>query len=323
MHGLPKILLFAIYYPVIAAIGIPANVAVIWILCRRRCGLSGCITLYLLSMAVTDLLVLITAVILNRVVAMNSPANPLTFSPLCNVNFVLVFAVRDCSVWTTVVFTFDRFVAICCHKLKATYCRERIAAAVVATVCALSSFKNAFRYFMFEPLAKGEATPCKIKLSFYTSPAWVAFDWIDSILTPCLPFVLILLLNFLTVRHILRAISTRRKLRGNEDREGQRDPETENRRRSIVLLLSISGLFILLWLLALITFLYIRIASVTYFSGSNFNESNFLLEESGYMLQFLCSCANPFIYAGTQNRFRAELKLGLKYPLSLIGKLRK
>ncbi|XP_067837584.1 probable G-protein coupled receptor 139 [Heptranchias perlo] len=323
MHGSPKGLVFALYYPILAAIGVPANLVVIVILSRGRCGLSRCITYYLVSMAVTDLLVIITAVILNRIVGIYFSFSFLSITPVCSLSFVLIYGVRDCSVWVTVVFTFDRFVAICCQKLKTKYCTEKMAAVVIGTICSLSCVRNIPWFFVYEPSFIINNIPwfCKAKFIFYTSPVWAAFDWTHRILTPCLPFILILLLNAVTVRHILAAIRARRRLRAHSNGENQSDPEMESRRRSIILLFAISGSFILLWLLFLLTFLYVRIANVSYFSGSNFGDSLFILEESGFMLQLLSSCINPFIYAGTQSKFREELKTGVKYPLRLIVQL--
>uniref|UniRef100_UPI00398EB8FE probable G-protein coupled receptor 139 n=1 Tax=Pristiophorus japonicus TaxID=55135 RepID=UPI00398EB8FE len=323
MHGSPKGLVFAIYYPVIAAIGVPANLAVIMILPRGRCGLSRCITQYLVAMAATDLLVIVTAVILNRIVGIYFPLSFLSLTPFCSFRVALLYAVIDCSVWLTVAFTFDRYVAICCQKLKTKYCTEKTVAVVIGTVCVLSFLKNTFLYFIYEPLYTVDSTPwfCSIKIAFYTSPAWVAYDWTFHIPTPCLPFILILLLNTLTVRHILAASRARRRLRAHSNEENQIDPEMEKRRKSIVLLFCISGSFIFFNVLLIRTFIYVQIGSVSYFSGSSVNESNIILEESGYMLQILSSCINPFIYAGTQSKFREELKKGIKYPLRRIAKL--
>ncbi|XP_067870122.1 probable G-protein coupled receptor 139 [Heterodontus francisci] len=323
MHGSVKGLVFAIYYPVLAAIGIPANLAVVVILSRGRCGLSRCITYYLVSMAVTDLLVMIIVVILNRIAGIYFPGSFLFLTPVCRLRSVVEYAIIDCSVWSTVAFTFDRFIAICCQKLKMTYCTEKIVARVIGIVFILSCLKNIGLYFIFEPLYTSNNVPwfCSIKLIFYTSPAWAAYDWFIRILTPCLPFILILLLNVLTVRYILVASQARRRLRAHSNGETQCDPEMEKRRKSIILLFCISGSFILLYLLRLLTFLYVRIANLSYFSGSNFNDSNFILEESGFMLQLLSSCVNPFIYAGTQEKFREELQNAVRYPLSQIVKL--
>ncbi|XP_067870079.1 probable G-protein coupled receptor 139 [Heterodontus francisci] len=321
MHATAKDLVFSIYYPVLAAIGVPANLAVMVILWRGRCGLSRCITYYLVSMAVSDLLVIITAVILNRIAGIYFAASFLSITPVCSLRSALSYAIIDCSVWVTVAFTFDRFMAICCQKLKIKYCTEKTAARVIGTVSALSCLKNIFAYFIYKPFYIINNIPwlCSIKAAFYTSPAWIAYDWIRRILTPCLPFCLILLLNALTVRHILVASGARRRLRAHSNGETQSDPEMEKRRKSIVLLFAISGSFILLYLVLLINFLYVRIAKLSYFSGSNFNQSNFILQESGFMLQLLSSCVNPFIYAGTQRKFREELKNGVKYPSNLTS----
>ncbi|XP_067868052.1 probable G-protein coupled receptor 139 [Heterodontus francisci] len=305
------------------SLSVTANLAVIVILPRGRCGLSRCITYYLVSMAVTDLLVIITAVILNRIAGIYFPVSFLSITPVCSLRAVLLYASIDSSVWLTVAFTFDRFMAICCQKLKIKYCTKKTAAWVIGTVCTLSCLKIMFLYFIYEPLYIINNIPwfCRMKLIFYMSPAWIAYDWILRILNPCLPFTLILLLNALTVRHILAASRARRRLRAHSNGETQNDPEMEKRRKSIVLLFTISASFILLYLLFLITFLYVRIARVSYFSGSNFSKSNFILEESGFMLQLLSSCINPFIYAGTQSKFREELKNRVKYPINLFVKL--
>uniref|UniRef100_UPI00398F660F G-protein coupled receptor 15-like n=1 Tax=Pristiophorus japonicus TaxID=55135 RepID=UPI00398F660F len=327
MHGSPKGLVFAIYYPVIAAIGVPgkyfSNLAVIMILPRGRCGLSKCITQYLVSMAVTDLLVIATAVILNRIVGIYFPLSFLSLTPFCSFRIALIYAAIDCSFWLTVAFIFDRYVAICCQKLKTKYCTEKTVAVVIGTACALSFLKNTFLYFLYETLYTVNSTPwfCSIKITFYTSPAWVAYDWIFHISTPCIPFILILLLNTLTVRHILAGSGARRRLRAHSNEENQSDPEMEKRRKSIILLFSSSGSYIFFNVLLIRTFIYVQIGRVSYFAGSSINESNIILEESGYMLQFLSSCINQFIYAGTQSKFREELKKGMKYPLRHIVNL--
>ncbi|XP_059497707.1 probable G-protein coupled receptor 142 [Stegostoma tigrinum] len=253
MHGPAKGLVFAIYYPILAAFGIPANLAVIMILARGRCGLSRCITYYLVSMAVSDLLVMITAVIFNRISGIYFPVSFLMITPVCSFRSVLNYAIIDSSVWLTVAFTFDRFIAICFQQLQIKYCTTKTAARVIAAACTLSCVKNTFLYFIYEPLYTINNVPwfCNIKSIFYTSPAWTAYDWIHHILTPCLPFALIILLNSLTIRHILVANRARRRLRIQTKGKDQIDSEIENRKKSIILLFCVSGNFILLYLLVL------------------------------------------------------------------------
>ncbi|XP_072357605.1 probable G-protein coupled receptor 139 [Scyliorhinus torazame] len=300
-----------------------ANLAVIVILSRKKCGLSKCIINYLVSMGVTDLLVMVTAVILNRIVGTYFPSSFLSITPVCSFRAALNIAAIDSSAWLTVAFTFDRYVAISCQKLKIRYCTPKIAVRVIVIVCILTCIKNIFIYFEFEPRYVINNVPwfCVIRDIYYTSPVWTAYDWIRLILTPCLPFILILLLNALTVRHILAANRARRRLRNSSNGENKSDPEVEKRRKSIVLLFAISGTFILSYFMFFVNIVYVRISNVTYTSVSDFTNAAFILQQFGYMFQLLSSCINPFIYAGTQNKIREELKTWVKYPLNLFSKI--
>ncbi|XP_067834086.1 probable G-protein coupled receptor 139 [Heptranchias perlo] len=311
----------AVYYPTLAAVGLPANLVTVVILSRGKCGLSKAITRYLLAMAVADLLVVITDVILNRVNDLFFPTCFLDYTPFCSLKFVLIYAALDSSVWLTVAFTFDRLVAICCQKWKWKYCTERTAAAVIGTVYVLFSVKNIRWYFTYQPLYVIDNVPwfCDVKLSFYDSAAWVMFDWVDTILTPCVPFFLILCLNALTVRHILMASKVRRGLLAQSNGENHLDPEIQNRRKSIILLFTVSGSFILLWTTHVAVFLYWRITQT--FSYQSLDDPFYIALETGYMLQVLSSCTNTYIYAVTQTKFREQLKNMMKQPLVLLAQL--
>ncbi|XP_059497483.1 uncharacterized protein LOC125449240 [Stegostoma tigrinum] len=322
MHGSPKELVFAIFYPLLAVIGLPANLLAIVILLRGNCGLSRCITLYLTALAVADFLVILTAVVLNRISGIYFQFSFLSITPICSLRAVLNVVGLGSSAWLTVAFAFDRFVAICWQKLKIKYCTEKTAARVIGAVYVAFCFISSFLYFIYEPLYIDNHVPwfCNVKAIFYTEPAWAAYDLILRILCPCLAFTLILLFNARTVKHIIVASKARSRLRSQNGKENKNDPEMENRRKSIVLLFCVSGSFVLLWIWMLITFIYVRIASLNYSSSSNFNESNYILKEIGVMLQLMSSCINPFIYAGTQSKFRQQVKIALKYPLTLFAK---
>ena len=289
------------------------------ILSRGKCGLSTCTTRYLVAMAAADLLVLITEVILRRLRYYYFYWSFLSITPVCNVILVLRYAAMHCSVWFTVTFTFDRFVAICCQKLKTKYCTGKTAAAVLATAGVLLCLKNLPRYFIVEPRTIIDNVPwgCKAVASYYTDPGWVAFDWIDKVLTPFLPFAVILLLNALTVRHILVASRVRKGLRGESKGENRSDPEMESRRRSVVLLFTISGSFILLWLTAVVNFVYYQITG----TGNDANDSQLIFHYVGRLLSNLSCCTNTFIYAVTQSKFREQVKSAVKYPLTSVLRL--
>ncbi|XP_067833364.1 probable G-protein coupled receptor 139, partial [Heptranchias perlo] len=307
-----------IYYPVLAAVGVPVNLVAIVILSRGKCGLSKCISVYLVGMAVADLLVVIIRVILVWIGGMYFKGSFLFITPVCSSIIFLSGAATDVSVWFTIAFTFDRFVAICCEKLKTKYCTERTAAVVLGTVSVLGCLESVPWYFTFEPLYIIDNVPwfCNTKSSFRTSPAWAAFDMFHLILTPCVPFCLILLFNVLTVWRILMSSRVRRGLRVRSNGENQSDPEMENRKKSIILLFSISGSFILLWLTQVVFYIYVRIADIRYFYS--YTDPVYLTDRTAKMLQLLSSCTNTCIYVLTQTKFREELKNAVKYPLNLI-----
>ncbi|XP_067882415.1 probable G-protein coupled receptor 139 [Heterodontus francisci] len=308
--------IIAIYYPFLAAVGVPINFAVIVILSRGKCGLSKCVTRYLVAMAAADLLVVVTDVILRCIADIYFPVSFLTITPICRLNAVLLFAATETSVWFTVAFTFDRFVAICCQKLKTKYCTDKMAAAVLGAVSVLSCLQSIPWYFVFDPEYIMENVPrgCVMKQIFFTAPAWGAFELLHLILTPCVPFILILLLNAVTARYILVASRVRKGLRGHDNIRKHNDPEIENRKKSIVLLFSISGTFILLWSTEVVYFISLHVTNAQYYMASD-------LESVGIMLQLLSTCTNACIYGVTQRKFRGEMKNAILYSLHLISKL--
>uniref|UniRef100_UPI00398E53A9 probable G-protein coupled receptor 139 n=1 Tax=Pristiophorus japonicus TaxID=55135 RepID=UPI00398E53A9 len=306
-----------ICYVIIAVIGVPVNLVAIVILSRGKCGLSTCTTRYLVAMAAADLLVVIIEIILRRIKRYYFPVCFLDITPVCRVIYLLMRVATNCSVWFTVTFTFDRFMAICCQKLKTKYCTGRTAAVVLATSCILLSLKNVPFYFALRPGEKVDNVQwfCYTIPGYYTEPGWVGFDWFDKVLTPLLPFAVILLLNALTVRHILVASRVRKGLRGESKGENGSDPEMESRRKSVILLFTISGSFILLWLVTVMEFLYYNITGT---SPVDYNYSLYTFRQVGFILQNLSCCTNTFIYGVTQSKFREQLKSVVKYPVTSI-----
>ncbi|XP_059508891.1 probable G-protein coupled receptor 139 [Stegostoma tigrinum] len=310
-----------IYYPVLAAFGIPVNLLAIVILSRGKCGLSKCITYYLVSMAVGDLLVIITDVILYKIVYYYFRGSFFDITPMCRLIVVLYASSQDCSVWLTVAFTFDRFIAICCQQIKRKYCTSETAAIVIIVVCVLFCLKCIPWFFAFGPrhVINNVQWDCILTQTFSNSEMWTVFAWLHRIFTPLLPFGLILLFNIMTVKNILVASRARKNLRNSHHGENYSDSEIANRRKSIILLFTISGSFILLWTTYVVYFLYVRITNAFY--HTSLNDPLFKAQQAGSMLQLLSSCTNTSIYAVTQNKFRKEMRDAVKYLIAPIFKL--
>ncbi|XP_067835395.1 probable G-protein coupled receptor 139 [Heptranchias perlo] len=270
-------------------------------------------------MAAADLLIVITDLILRQIPIVYSERFLfLLYFPVCNIHAVLLYAATDCSVWFTVTFTFDRFVAICCQKLKTKYCTEKTAAVVLGTVTVLSCLKDITWYFMYAGKYSLDNDPwfCNVTPEVSDSQLWTAIELLHYILTPCVPFVLILLLNALIVRHILVANRARRRLRGHDSGESASDPEMVSRRKSIILLFVISGNFILLWAMLMVQSVWNRMLKFR----DDILPLPAFVQESGFMLQLLSCSTNTCIYAVTQTKFRHQLKNVVKYPFTIIIK---
>ncbi|XP_060708555.1 probable G-protein coupled receptor 139 [Hemiscyllium ocellatum] len=309
-----------VYYITIAAIGVPVNALAIVILSLGKCGLSKCTTHYLVAMATADLMVIITDVILYQLNNYFYQGSFLHLTSACIVIDFLLFVSSDCSVWFTVTFSADRFVTICCRKLKLKYCTVKTAAVILSTTCTIFFLKNVPIFFTREPtiVVDNVQWSCQIQDSYYSEIRWVVYDWVDKVLTPLLPFSLVLLFNALTVRYVLVANRIRKGLRNQNMEEKRSDPEMESRRKSMILLFAISSSFILLWSPYVINFLYYRIAAI---DPKSYNESLHVFERIGYMLLSLSCCTNTFIYGVTQSKFREPFINAVKYPLTAISRV--
>ncbi|XP_078056914.1 putative G-protein coupled receptor 139 [Mustelus asterias] len=287
----------------------------ILILSRGKCGLSKCATRYLVAMATADLLVIIVDLIWRHIPAVyRLEFNFMRKVPVCNIHAAVLCTVTDCSVWFTVSFTFDRYVAICCQKLKAKYCLEKTALVVLTTITVFFCLKNICWCFMYTSKywLINQSWFCAISQSVAQSKVWGAVEFFHYLLTPCIPFVLVLLFNSLTVRYIFLTNQARRKLRRHVTGETPSDPEVENRRKSMIALYAISGNFILLWAVYMVYNIYWRMG----YLGYEMVHLPVYIRELGFMLQLLGCCTNTCIYAVLQRKFREELRCLL--PCSFV-----
>ncbi|XP_067864777.1 probable G-protein coupled receptor 139 [Heterodontus francisci] len=317
--GKPVILLMKdIYYPILASLGVLVNLVAIVILSRRNCGLSKCISVYMVSMATADLLVMIINVMVYHIFSYRFPLSFLSYTPVCRIVIYMTTITFDLSVWFTVSFTFDRFVAVCFQKFKVRYCTERTARVVITVFCLLCLFKNIPFLFAFEPqqIINKVQWGCRARVDFISSPLGAAWIWFHTAWVVWLPFTLIVLFNCSTIGRILVANRTRRKLRGNRS-EYLSDSEMENRRKSIILLFTVSGCFIVLWLTVAVSFVSTRLTNINYYRG-DLTAPGYIATESGTCLKFLSCVQYPCIYVATQRKFREELKNVLKSPCTRL-----
>ncbi|XP_043542751.1 uncharacterized protein LOC122548289 isoform X2 [Chiloscyllium plagiosum] len=176
-------------------------------------------------MTTSDLLFIVVYIILRRFQLYYYPPCFLQITPVCTVLYVLSRLSIDCSAWFTVAFSFDRFVAICFHEMKTKYCTGKTATRVLATICIFFCLKNIPNSFVYKPGKMVNNVPryCYFRPGYFNDPRWTSFKYFQTFLTPLFPFIFILFINILTVRHIFEAIKVRKELRGQ--RKTENDPE--------------------------------------------------------------------------------------------------
>ncbi|XP_072894825.1 probable G-protein coupled receptor 139 [Hemitrygon akajei] len=287
------------------------------ILSRGKCGLSKGITCYMLAMAVADLMVVIIEVAFYQIIEAYGAYWLQPSVPFCLVHYVLCHVALDCSVWLTVAFTFDRFVAICWLKIQTKYCTPRVAGIVIGTICVAFCLQNVPYYFLHQQRVIIYTEQCDIKGALHMIPEFEWFYWVDRLLYPLLPFFLILSLNVLTVRQILASSRVRRTLRGHGNSERLQDPEIKCRRQSIVLLFTLSANFLICWATATLVFIILLCLSTELETSILL----FLSRRAGTVLQLFSSCINTFIYAVTQTKFRQQLRSATLSPVHLLVKI--
>ncbi|XP_072892049.1 probable G-protein coupled receptor 139 [Hemitrygon akajei] len=304
MGRAPILYVNEVTYPILAAFGIPVNLLTAAIFYRGKCGLSRGMTRYMMAMTISDLFVLIFHVLLQKIYIYYHPHSFLTLSTVCPSNVYLRIVTLDYSVWLTVSFTFDRFVSISCPKLRLRYCTDRTAAVIVVSLCVLSCLKYIPFHFMYEPHYVVEKVNygCQPIFDYFTFIWWVVFSWICSTSVSLIPFVLIVVLNGLTIRNIIASTRVRRRLKGHDGN----DCEMESRRKSIILLFTVSGTYILMWTTETITFICTRVT--VNFLDENLTSPSFIANEVGVLLMLFSSCVNTWIYGMTQRKFRQEVK---------------
>uniref|UniRef100_UPI00398E3B14 probable G-protein coupled receptor 139 n=1 Tax=Pristiophorus japonicus TaxID=55135 RepID=UPI00398E3B14 len=301
-------------------LSLPANLLSVVILWRGQCGLSSVVSRYMVAMALGDLMVLLFNAIIHCIFKYHFQTSFLNLTHTCRVIAYMYYVSLRLSGWFTVSFTFDRFVAICCQKLKVKYCTKRTAPMVITVVSVLGFLKCIPVYCEYEPyyMVDNVGWGCRTVSGFAWLPGWRVFQWILSLSSSVVSLPLILLFNCLTVRHIMVASRARRALKGHSRGQSNCDPELENRRNSIILLFAISGSYIVLTVPMAIINICVRVTKMDVFKNQ---PSLYFAIIVTTLFQNLSFCINTYLHVLTQRRFRARMKNIMRYPFTAVIKL--
>uniref|UniRef100_A0A8K9WKR6 G-protein coupled receptors family 1 profile domain-containing protein n=1 Tax=Oncorhynchus mykiss TaxID=8022 RepID=A0A8K9WKR6_ONCMY len=290
-----------VFYPALAIVGIPSNIVTFLIFWRRNCLLSKSSTFYLMAISVADTLVLIFIVVLEITVKFYQEEPFWSREPWCRLSDIFSYGAYNTSTWLVVVFTAERFIAI-----KTKLCTPRSALAAITTILLLSHLLAIPYYWTNVSVYDHNQTKWACIYEPEAPHGYVhALVGAQTLVAYVLPFLIILTLNGLTLRQISLSNRVHVLTAANLTSGAYRvTPLLRSRkRRSVVLLVTVSMSFVLLSVTRAITQIIIR----TFFYGQDRNDYNLqsnVAADIGSMLSLSNAAINTYLYACTQAKFR-------------------
>ncbi|KAF7653693.1 hypothetical protein LDENG_00079610 [Lucifuga dentata] len=294
-----------VFYPTLAAVGIPSNTITFLIIWRRNCMLSRSSTFYLMAISVADNLVLFFIVVLELTLKYHQQEPFWSHEPWCSLRDIFNYGAHNASAWLVVVFTVERFVAIHTWKIKSKVCTPRCAAWTILAVFLLSHVFAIPHYWANVSVNRNNQTRCIYKPGA-PSQFIHALVGLQTLQAYILPFLIILTLNGLTLRLISRSnrvhITTDLTSRVNKIMPLLRS----RKRKSVVLLVTVSMSFVLLSVTRAITQIILRTTHMYTMDRNDYNHQINIAADIGTMLSLSNAAANMYLYVCTQSRFHQE-----------------
>lgn len=283
--------------------------------------LSRSSTFYLMAMAVADNLVLIFIVILELSVKYHQQEPFWSYDPWCSLRDIFNYGAYNASTWLVVVFTVERFVAIHTWKMKTKICTPRCSAWTITAVFFFSHLSAIPYYWSNASVYVNNQTSCvydtEVPLLFIHSLVW--FQTLQAYI---IPFLIILTLNGLT----LRLISLNNRVHVTSDLTSRVNKVTpllrSRKRKSVVLLVTVSMTFLLLSVTRAVTQIILRTTHMYTFDRDDYSLQINIAADTGTMLSLSNAAANMYLYVCTQSKFRQQFLACLRQASSYCkGKL--
>uniref|UniRef100_A0A3B4F5A6 G-protein coupled receptors family 1 profile domain-containing protein n=1 Tax=Pundamilia nyererei TaxID=303518 RepID=A0A3B4F5A6_9CICH len=266
-----------------------ANIVTFLIIWKRNCTLSRSSALYLMAISVADNFVLMFIVILELSLKYHQQEPFWSYEPWCSLRDIFNYGAYNASTWLVVLFTVERFIAIHTWKIKPKICNQRCAAWTIAATFVFSHLFAIPHYWSNISVHDNNQTRC-----IYNPEAPTQFIhalvWIQTLQAYMFPFLIILTVNGLT----LQLISLIRPLLRSR------------RRKSVVLLVTVSMSFVLLSVTRAITQIILRTTELYTLDRNDYNHQINIAADAGTMLCLSNAAANMYLYVCTQSRFRQE-----------------
>ncbi|KAK1786954.1 hypothetical protein P4O66_017327, partial [Electrophorus voltai] len=294
-----------------------ANTVSFLIFWRRKCMLSKSSTMYLMAMAVADTAVLVFIVVLELSVKYHTVEPFWSREPWCNLRDIFSYGAYNASTWLVVVFTAERFLAITTWGMRNRLCHTRAALWVIGGVFVLGHLFAVPHYWAYVSVHDR-----KLKRWFCVYRTDASVEYVGTVvslqtaLSHVLPFVVVGVTNSLTLRQISLSNRVHVEAECRAATRGHKVPPLlrSRKRKSVVLLVTVSMTFVLLSITRSITQIVLRSWKWDIDHDDYSLEIN-VAADIGNMLTLLNSAVNMYLYACTQSKFRQEVLTCVRYFL--------
>ncbi|XP_075050214.1 putative G-protein coupled receptor 139 [Mixophyes fleayi] len=280
------------------------------------------IVYYLVSLAVANFLLILVVTVFRDIFYFYVDITLWWPQPSCGVSNWIYFTCVYSLTWLTVAFSVDRYVIVCCMKLKLRYCKPSVTRWIIIGVYIAAFLVAMPTFWMYVPVRTTQPDGsifhiCTLHRNLSSIPFLSVYDHIQTTVWIIFPLVSLVLTNGLTVWHITVTTRIRQSLKGAAAGKQSDDPEVARRKKSVTLLAMISISFLAHWLPKMVVKVMER------FTYPPVNRYNFyhpvnVVRMLCNMLIVFSSFSNVCIYSLTITKFRQELLRGVKLVLSSL-----
>ncbi|KAL3891498.1 hypothetical protein ACJMK2_003759 [Sinanodonta woodiana] len=192
--------------PVICMIGILCNIVSLIVL--NDSMLSDSPYIYLTSLAITDIGVLVMALIFNKITGQSNEYAAVVFTTYVYFPFVNIFL--DASIWVTCALTIERIIYIKTPLLARSVCTRKRAKCFISCICVFDVLINIPRFFVYRPFCFDDKWYYQTT-TIMQSEIFSYISWSYMALINVLPLLILLMSNLYMVK--LLHISTYKRQR--------------------------------------------------------------------------------------------------------------